>query len=181
MKTVDDYYAITTLRDRRQLVGGAIVVNDEPSLRHAAIQARIVTALSNWSSEHARGLVTTPIDVRLSEHDLYGPDVVWIDDLCPPTDSHGRLLGVPELCVEIRSHSTWHRDRDEKRPGYERGGVPELWLVDDEQERVLVYRRSRASLSEFDIEVEVELDFDGVLTSPQLPGFALPLEDLFRP
>jgi Uma2 family endonuclease len=53
-----------------------------------------------------------------------------------------------------------------------------LWLVDDTEQRVLVFRRSQPDAATFD--VELELRTGDVLTSPQLPGFALPLEDLFR-
>ena len=51
---------------------------------------------------------------------------------------------MPDLAVEVRSPSTWRYDVGAKKDGYERHGLPELWLVDTEARSVLVYRRARA-------------------------------------
>ena len=175
--TVEEYYEITVEGDRKQLVGGAIVVND-PAFTHAKIQGRLFGALFTWIGETGRGVALFPTDVRLSEHDLYGPDLVWLEDEHPPLNERDKLAGVPNICVEVRSPSTWRYDLGPKRLGYARGGVPELWLVDDKGQRVLVYRRSKADSPTFDVELELHVGDE--LTSPQLPGFALSLEELFR-
>lgn len=60
---------------------------------------------------------------------------------------------------------------------YEAAGLPELWLVDDAADTVLVYRRSAEGSRTFD--VALELGHDEELTSPRLPGFALALDELF--
>jgi Uma2 family endonuclease len=171
--TVEQYYEITVAGDRKQLVDGAIVVNDA-TFTHGQLQTRILVALTNWG----RGAAVPPTDVRLGDHDLYGPDVSWVRDPRPPLNERGHLAGVPDLCVEVRSPSTWRYNLGPKKRGYERGGVPELWLVDDKEQRVLVSRRSQPDSPTFDVELELHLGDE--LTSPQLPGFALPLDDLFR-
>jgi hypothetical protein len=56
--------------------------------------------------------------------------------------------------------------------------IHELWLVDDAADTVLVYRRSKPGARTFD--VALELVPGDVLDSPGLPGFALPLDELFR-
>jgi Uma2 family endonuclease len=174
--TVDDYYAITVEGDRKQLVDGAIIVN-EPRLAHSLIQARILVALSIWASKGAgRGVAAFPTDVRLDDYNLFGPDLIWIAEENKPPTLHAGLLRVPDICVEIRSPSTWHYDTGKKKEAYERGGCPELWLVDDRARAVTVHRRSRPDAPAFDVEILVE----DVLTSPQLPGFALAVERIFR-
>ena len=64
-----------------------------------------------------------------------------------------------------------------KKAGYEREGLRELWLVDTAAEEVLVFKRSAVDEPSFD----VTLQFAGgdALASPQLPKFALALDDLF--
>jgi Uma2 family endonuclease len=175
---VEDYYVITVEGDRKQLVDGAIVVND-PTIRHGVLQTRILVALVAWCDEPGQGLAVPPTDVMLSDHDLYGPDISWVRDPDPPLNARGMFDRLPDLCVEVRSPSTWRHDLGAKRRGYERGGLPELWLVDDEEQRVIVLRRSRPDAATFDIELELRVG--DVLASPQLPGFALLLADLFRP
>jgi Uma2 family endonuclease len=172
--TVEQYYEITVEGDRKHLVDGAIVVNDEPTFAHGQLQFRILLALGTWG----QGVTVPPINVRLSDHDLYGPDVSWVRDPSPPLNERGDIAGVPDLCVEVRSPTTWRYNLGPKRRGYERGGVPELWLVDDKEQRVLVFRRSWPDMPTFDVELELHVGDE--LTSPQLPGFALPLAELFR-
>jgi len=64
-----------------------------------------------------------------------------------------------------------------KKRRYEQHGLPELWLVDTAAAVVMAFRRASAASREFDVEVELALD--AALTSPQLPGFALPLAAIF--
>jgi Uma2 family endonuclease len=176
--TVEDYYAITVEGDRKQLVDGRIVVYD-PRVTHGALHTRILFEFEAWiRAGSGRGMVLPPVDVRLDEHNLYGPDLNWLSEANLPEPGEERLQRLPDICVEIRSPSTWRYDRGAKKDAYERNGLPELWLVDDRSRSVLVYRRSRPGGPTFD--VAHELDEGDTLTSPQLPGFELPLGELFR-
>lgn len=175
--TVEDYYAITTLHDRKELVDGVIVVN-EPKLVHAEIQVRIVEALRAWTRGGAgRGKAFLPTDVRLDEHNLFAPDVLWIAERHLPADLDSYPERVPDICVEVRSPGTWRRDTGPKKDAYERHGLPELWLVDTKGLRVLVFHRTRPDAPKFDITLELAVGDE--LASPQLPGFTLSLDELF--
>ena len=176
--TAEQYFALTVEGDRKQLVDGAIVVND-PKPIHAHLQVSLLVAVRNWADAgEGRGLVLAPTDVVLDEHNVFGPDVVWVAECNRPADMRERLQRVPDLCIEIRSPGTWRYDVGAKKAAYEAGRLPELWLVDDVAETVLVFRRSAPETERFD--VALELGCDETLESPQLPGFALPLAELFR-
>ena len=176
--TVEDYYAITVLHDRKELVDGMIVVN-EPKLVHLEIQGTIHAALREWTKgASGRGRAYLPTDVRLDEHNLFAPDVLWIAERHLPADFDCYPERVPDICVEVRSPGTWRRDTGPKKDAYERHGLLELWLVDTKGLRVLVFRRSRPDAPTFDIALELMAGDE--LTSPQLPGFALPLDELFE-
>jgi Uma2 family endonuclease len=158
-----------------ELVDGELVVN-EPKPIHSGIQARIVTRLGTWvEGEKGKGLVFTPTDVVMDQFNVYGPDVLWV--AAPPADLSQRLPRVPDLCVEIRSPSTWRFDIGAKKRVYEEGGLPELWLVDHVTDQIYVFRRSAPRAGHFD--VALELGRGDTLTSPLLPGFALTLDELF--
>lgn len=176
--TVEDYYAITVEGDRKQLVDGRIIVND-PRVTHGVLHTRLIAALYDWvRGGSGRGMVLPPVDVRLDDYNLFGPDLNWLSEANLPEPGEERLRRVPDICVEIRSPSTWRYDRGAKRDAYERNGLPELWLVDDRARSVLVHRRSSPDSPAFD--ETVELGEGDTLTSPQLPGFALALGELFR-
>jgi Uma2 family endonuclease len=175
--TAERYYEISVEGDRKQLVDGRIVVN-EPKAIHMLLQLRLASALHVWvESGEGRGLALLPTDVRMDLHNVYGPDLLWFRQKRIPADLNAYPEHVPDLCVEIRSPGTWRYDVGAKKRVYETGGLPELWLVDDAAETVLVYRRSRPGAPEFD--VALELGRNHTLDSPMLPGFALVLEELF--
>lgn len=156
-----------------ELIDGELVVN-EPLPIHAGLQARIVTRLSNWAEgDSGRGMVFTPTDVVTDEFNVYGPDVLWV---AQRPDLTRRLQRIPDLCVEIRSPSTWRFDIGAKKRVYEAGALPELWLVDTVAEQIFVFRRSKPGVGHFD--VALDLNRGDTLTSPLLPGFALSLDDL---
>ena len=158
-----------------ELIDGVVVVN-EPRLDHGLITTRLITALQVWvNAGPGRGFVVPPIDVDIDEHNVFAPDISWL----PRLDSaRERLRGLPGICVEIRSPSTWRFDLGPKLNRYQAAGLRELWLVDTAAESVIVQRRSKPSAPEFD--VALELRGDDQLTSPQLPGFALGVADIFR-
>ncbi len=175
--TSDEFFALTWEDDRwRELIDGVVVVN-EPLPRHAITLATIIGELYAWvKAAPSRGLVLTPTDVKLTDFDVYGPGAMWIVERNRP-NLDVRLPRVPELCVEVRSPSTWRYDVGRKRAVYEQAGLPELWLVDTLAETLLVFRRSTTSAPIFD--VALELTGEETLCSPQLEGFAVRVGDLF--
>jgi len=160
-----------------QLIDGEVVMAD-PLPLHQYVVGDVFTALLLWTrAEPGRGRVTLPLDVRLDDRNVYGPDAMWYAEGRAPRRDGGRPSPIPGIAVEVRSPSTWRRDRDVKRPVYEQQGLPELWLVDTVGECVLVFRRSGPQVREFDIALTIERG--ETLTSPLLPGFALALDELF--
>jgi Uma2 family endonuclease len=175
--TADEYFAVSVEGDRKQLVDGVMIVND-PTLLHNLAQVRILNALTNWvEAAPGRGFASTPTDVVVDQHNVFGPDVVWLSEVHVPDRLDERLKGLPDLAVEVRSPSTWRYDIGKKRTAYERAGQPELWLVDTASRTVIICRRSAEDAPSFDI--ELELSEREELSSPQLPGFSLPVERVF--
>ncbi|MEJ7876429.1 MAG: Uma2 family endonuclease [Solirubrobacterales bacterium] len=175
--TADQYYAQTVEGDRKQLVEGEIIVN-EPKLIHGELQARLLVALRSWTASGPdRGQAFLPTDVRINRHNVYGPDLLWFRDGRVPQDLDAYPEDLPDLCVEIRSKSTWRYDVGAKKRVYEAAGLPELWLVDDAAEIVLVYRRSVPDAATFDVALEARRS--EMLASPYMPDFGLSVDDLF--
>ena len=176
--TADEFFALGEAPFRYQLVDGALVVN-EPTLPHQFAAKNILFALDSWTrGDSGRGLASMPADFRFDDRNIYAPDVWWVGEGRKPARGDLYLRGLPDLIVEVRSPSTWHKDLGRKKLRYEAAGVAELWFVDTEADTVLVFRRSSPDCAAFD--VDMELGEGDTLTSPLLPGFALPVEDVFR-
>jgi len=175
--TSAQYYAASVEADWTQLVEGEIVVS-EPKPIHALLQVRLTVALQSWVEGEGSGLVLLTTNVEMDRHNVYGPDLMWFSESHRPQDLDEYPERIPDLCVEIRSPGTWRYDIGAKMRVYESGGLPELWLVDDIAENVFVYRRSTLRSPSFD--VALELARGDTLACPQLSGFGLPLDELFK-
>lgn len=159
------------------LVDGEVVVN-LPSLLHQQAQDNLLVALKIWTRGGPdRGRAGSPADIGLDERNVFAPDANWYAAGRVPAPDAGPPYPMPDLAVEVRSASTWRFDVGAKKAGYERHGLRELWLVDTVAPTVLVYRRSSGEAAGFD--VALELSEEEKLTSPLLPGFALPVADVF--
>jgi Uma2 family endonuclease len=177
--TADEYLALPYSEERRwvQLVEGELIV-DLPLLLHQAVKGELDYALRSWAKgAEGRGLVTAPIDIKVDDYNVFGPDLLWYAADAAPSIHDVRPYPVPRLAVEVRSPSTWRYDIGPKKSAYERAGLRELWLVDTAASEVLIFRRSVPEAPTFDVALELERDH--TLTSPQLDGFELPLVELF--
>jgi len=161
----------------RSLVEGEIVM-DAPRWPHNVLQSELLVAMQSWARRAPdRGRAGLPLDVQLGQHNVFEPDIVWYAARRVPRLEDDRPYPLPDLAVEIRSPSTWVYDIGAKKTAYERHGLPELWLVDTVADELLVFRRSEPESATFD--VAIELGRGDTLASPLLPGFSLPLEELF--
>jgi Uma2 family endonuclease len=175
--TADEYLAMPYDGRRTLLVEGEVVVN-QPGVPHQYVLADLFDAVRAWAAaEPRRGRATWPLDVKLDERNVFGPDLLWYAEGRAPGRHDPRPYPLPDLAVEVRSPSTWRYDIGAKKAAYERAGLPELWLVDTTASEVIVFRRSSPKTPTFD--VALELTVDDELTSPLLPGFALALSTLF--
>ena len=179
--TAEQYLELPPSQDARrlELVDGELIVHF-PTWLHSSAATDIQYGLEAWlRATPGRGRTGQPLEVLMDEHNVYVPDVVWYREERVPARDDPRPYPVPDIAVEVRSPSTWRYDIGAKKAGYERFGLPELWLVDTAADVLLVFRRAAPTVSTFDI--ALELTRDDTLTSPLLPGFALALAELFPP
>jgi Uma2 family endonuclease len=179
--TADEFLALPLDRDEYGvapcLVEGELVVT-RPNIEHQEIRDRLQVAVFDWvRARPGRGFVISEIDILIDLRNVYEPDVLWYAEGRRPGRRDLAPYPMPDLAVEVRSESTWRHDVGAKKSGYERRGLPELWLVDTPASEVLVFKRSAPGAARFDL--SLELTAADVLESPLLPGFALPLAELF--
>jgi Uma2 family endonuclease len=173
----DAFLARPPTRWREELIDGRIVVN-EPVMRHQLAAAEILFALDRWIREGSgSGRASLPVNLRVSDHNVFSPDVLWYADAGRTDVDASAQLHPPDLVIEVRSPSTWKYDVGVKSERYAGWGVGELWLVDLVSRIVIVRRRTGTDSSGFDVVEEVSEE--EALTSPRLPGFALRVQEIF--
>jgi len=177
--TAEEFLALPVPQRGRpwNLVEGEVVVSQAAAL-HSVVAGNLRYALETWvRTRPGRGALHEPLAVQVDERNVYGPDILWYAPGRVPDPYDEPPYAVPDIAVEVRSPSTWRYDIGAKKAGYERRGLPELWLIDIQADVVLVFRRSSSDAPTFD--VALELDRQQQLTSALLPGFSLALAELF--
>jgi Uma2 family endonuclease len=125
--TWDDYRSWSDDERWEIIDGDAYAMSPAPGVRHQRIHAELFSQLRNRFKGRACEVLSSPIDVRLSETDVVQPDIVVV---CKPEQvKRTHIEGPPALVVEILSPSTAQRDRGIKMDAYARSGVKEVWLV----------------------------------------------------
>jgi Uma2 family endonuclease len=81
------------------------------------------------------------------------------------------------LAVEILSPGTHKRDLNLKRRLFARTGVREYWIVDPDRSLIRVFRRDGSGA--FPGVAELLAAEHATLTTPLLPGWSLPMDQLF--
>ena len=177
--TYDDFVLFPDDGKRHELIDGEHYVTPSPNTKHQTIVGNVHLLIGSWLDTHPIGrLFLAPYDVVFSEFDVVEPDLLYLSNERAAqvlTPLHAR--GVPELVIEIASKGTRKRDETIKRRLYERVGVSEYWVVDPEIDAIRIYRRER---DRFGRPLELSREAGDVLTTPLLPGLAMPLARIFR-
>ena len=171
--TYEDFLAFPDDGVRREIISGEVFEIPSPAVRHQDLVLFVGAALYNHVDSRGGGRVfVAPLDVRLSEHDIVEPDVIFVADDRLEIIQEKYILGAPTLLVEVVSDP--RTDRVRKRDRYARAGVPTYWIVDPDGDRVEAYREAGGSYGKPAI-----FEPGDTLTMDALPGFAIEVARLF--
>lgn len=137
--TYRDYLRLPDDGLRYEILDGRVVVSPPAGTDHQAVLTALSYALFGAIQRRSRGRVFTDLDCEITAHDIVRPDVLVVLAANKRRITKTRVLGTPDLVVEILSPRTASRDRTRKRRRYEAAGTPELWLVDRARRVVVQY------------------------------------------
>ncbi len=160
---------------RHEIIGGVLYMAPAPNTAHQGAITRFVAYLFRDVEQVGLGRVLpAPCDVELAAHTVVQPDVVVVLAARQHIITPARVIGVPDLVLEIASPGTVTYDRHTKLEAYARAGVPEYWLADPASRtvEVLVLQGQRY------MQVGV---FAGAVRLPSriIPTFAATVEQCF--
>src|SRR5579862_703345 len=158
---------------RYELDEGELIEMTRPAYRHNRVLRKLLIRVDNFLERTGLG------EAQLSEN-LYAlsPKTRRAPDLAVILGDRHRELWeakvisiIPEIVAEVLSPSETPRMIHRKLKQYFEAGVKDVWLIDPEVKEIEVWTgRSLPARA---------LTGADVLTSALLPGFALPLEELF--
>ncbi|MBR3484097.1 MAG: Uma2 family endonuclease [Lachnospiraceae bacterium] len=145
-KSIDDYLALPN-DVRVELIDGVFYDMAAPSYLHNQIAIQIWKALDDYiyKNNGKCSASIAPTDVQLDKDDktMVQPDVLVTCDRDKIT--YARVVGAPDLIIEVLSESNWYHDVYRKKSKYESSGVREYWIVMPKQSKIIVYFFKKSS------------------------------------
>jgi Uma2 family endonuclease len=172
--TIEDYQKLPEGAPY-QLIGGELIMSPSPTRIHQDILGNLFSSLRAFIKSKDLGKIfIAPLDVELTEYDVYQPDIIFI------RKERLHLLGglridiVPDLVIEILSPSNAYYDLTHKKAVYCEQGVEEYWVVDPIEETIEIMTKDGAYFR-----TEAIVRKPVLLVSPMFSGFSMKLEDVF--
>lgn len=162
---------------RFDLIDGEVLRMAPTKPWHGAVAANIAYALSDYARATGRGRVFTAETgflVARNPDSVLCPDASFVSSerLSPASDWDEFFPFAPTVAVEVLSPSERRRSIERKVALYLAAGSQMVWLVDPRRRIVSVH---------LPVQPPRELRDTGVLDGASvLPGFTLPLADIFR-
>jgi Uma2 family endonuclease len=173
----DDFLLLPQDGKRHEIIDGDHFMTPAPNIKYQRVSGNLFNALTNFLKVHKSGeAFAAPCDVVLSDEDVVEPDLLFISAARATIITEKNIQGPPDLVVEILSAGTRKTDEIIKRKLYERYGVWEYWIVDPELETVKIYRLNNEGYVR---PLELAREANETLSTPLLPGFQVPLGELF--
>ena len=159
-----------------ELIEGRIVPRSPAGWRHGELEAWLAARLFVWAEASGKGQASAGgvgIYIRRNPDTVRAADILYIsNERLAGREPSGYLDVAPELVVEVLSPEDRWSEVTAKLDDYFSAGVLAVWVVDPGRRKIFVYQSPSSARS---------LGVGEVLEDPEiLPGFSLPLADLFR-
>ena len=172
--TLAEYLALE-IEGLWELADGELYEMPPPNMDHQELIGflyRMVCAFLDGTTPRL-GKMWFGVGVALSETTMLIPDLSFVRAERSDILRLNYIDGAPDLVVEALSTNR-RRDLVMKRRWYAEAGVSEYWILDRANDTLTILELSGSEYVE-----RVVLGLDDTLTTPTIPGFALPLEQLF--
>ncbi|WOC52762.1 restriction endonuclease [Bergeyella porcorum] len=174
-------YLLWKLKERVELLRGKVLkMSPAPSTKHQLVSGNLYGGLFPLFKNQQCKLFSAPFDVRLpsksnDDEDIFTvvqPDICII---CDPNkiDEKG-CIGAPDLIIEILSPGNSKKEMKDKFQLYEEVGVKEYWIVDPNQESVIINVLEEGS---YDIK---KIVIDDMVSSYIFSNLSIHTNDIFN-
>src|SRR5579863_6676773 len=173
--TYSHYAALPDDGQRYEIVDGVLFMSPAPNEWHQTAAGEIFSYLRTYIKLKDLGRVyIAPFDVELDYRTVVQPDVLVVLNAHLERITFSRVIGAPDLVVEISSPGTVGYDRTDKQHAYVSAGVPEYWIADPASRTVEVLALEQGTYRSLGV-------FEGKATLPTriVPDFPVLVEQFF--
>lgn len=173
--TAEGFFSLPESDSWLELVDGVVVMSPSPTPLHQKVAFWLAAQLAAHLERHPVGEAFLELDVHLGcgpkgADIVYRPDLVFLRTERVAA-CRQRIVGPPDLVVEIVSETSRRFDRETKKVDYERCGVHEYWIIDPECGVITFFRAASGRFAEVPSQADL-------FVSQAVPGFALDLSRL---
>jgi Uma2 family endonuclease len=144
--TYADYAALPDDGQRYEILEGVLYMVPAPGTGHQSANNLFAFYLTMHVQMTGLGRVLlAPYDVELAPNTVLQPDVTVVLQARQQIITPSRIVGAPDLVVEILSPGTAGHDRRSKQDAYARAGVREYWVADPAAHTVEVLQLDNAA------------------------------------
>lgn len=141
---------------RMEFINGEIIILQSPSFKHQEISGDLYVIFKEYLKGKKCKVFYAPFDVHFykvgfKDPDVMQPDLLIAYDMEEKVNEKGRYMGTPALVVEILSPGTRSKDMVDKLNTYMISGVKEYWIVDPDNENILIYSFEDNKINKFTV------------------------------
>lgn len=161
-----------------ELINGVLVDMGNSGALHGNICSNLIILLGSYVRLHRLGaMFDSSTAFKLKSGNKRSPDISFVTKEQLRGLQHlpdGFLEGAPDLAVEVLSPGNTIEEIHDKLVEYFENGTQLAWVVHPKEQYVLVYRS--AQTPDRLLKLDDSLEGENIV-----PGFALPLSELFQP
>jgi Uma2 family endonuclease len=139
---------------------------------YGIIAAKITIRVGTFVEQHNLGYVAVAVDHQTTDGNILTPAIAFYSDASAPLIERGYVFQMPELAVEIKFPYESMKVIRDKAAYYLANGCRIVWLVHPEKRIIDVHTSEDET---------VFMDDDILNGGDVLPGFSVPVRDLFPP
>lgn len=137
--TYKEYTALPDDGRRYEIMDGVLLVAPSPSPAHQYSSGKFFRYLAQYVEDTGLGRVFyAPLDVELTPYRVFQPDLIVLLNESLGKITASRVVGAPDLVIEITSPGTATYDRLSKFEAYAQAGIGEYWIVNPKTSSVEV-------------------------------------------
>jgi Uma2 family endonuclease len=139
--TEDEFEAWCDEDTKAEYVDGEVIVMTPASIEHDSGETTLGNLIDLFVKKNKLGWVSSTgnFQVRLRSGLRRCPDIIFVEKSRIDIIQKTYIDGAPDLVVEFVSPDSVIRDWHEKYIEYEAAGIREYWIIDQDQQRAVVY------------------------------------------
>lgn len=139
--TFEEYQKLKDDGFQYEIIEGVMnLMTPAPFRKHQRIIGKIYYKIELFLELNPIGIVEiAPRDVKLDDHLIYQPDILFISNERIEIDKEQYVDGAPDFIIEVLSEGTFLKDIRKKYDDYEKYGVKEYWIINPDNVRASIF------------------------------------------